>query len=320
MRQDTADLHPAARDALRAISQSDEAAVLAVITAIEGPAYRNIGTMMAFFASGAFAGALSSGCIEADLALHAKLALADGRARNLRYGAGSPFMDIQLPCGGALDITLYPNPPESVMRDIAARRERREGFAIQFGPADQISLTAPQGTRTRNGTLVVEMQPRLRFVILGKGPEAAYFAGLVKASGYEHLLLSPEAQTLEFARALGCETRAILSPVLPGDVTIDARTAITLFFHDHDWEPPLLQRGLASDAFYIGAQGSRRVGETRRATLESLGATPAQLLRLRGPIGLIPSARDPQTLAVSVLAEILAEAEQHALAARRRQG
>jgi xanthine dehydrogenase accessory factor len=309
MPQDNADLHPAARDALSAIGQSSEDAVLAVITGIEGPAYRNIGTMMAFFASGTYAGALSSGCIEADLALHATEALAEGRARKLRYGSDSPFMDIKLPCGGALDIALYPNPPSAIIREIEARRNRREAFAIQFDPADRMTLIPPNPTGTNHGTVVVEMLPPLRFVVLGKGPEAAYFAGLVKASGYEHLLLSPESQTLEFGQALGCTTQFIQSPKLPDDLTIDTRTAVTLFFHDHDWEPPLLQRCLASDAFYIGAQGSRRVAETRKAMLLALGSPPDQLQRLRGPIGLIPSARDPKTLAVSVLAEILAEAE-----------
>lgn len=318
MRPDNADLHPAARDALTAIGHSTEAAVLAVITGIEGPAYRSVGTMMAFFASGTYAGALSSGCIEADLALHAKLALAEGRARTLRYGAGSPFMDIKLPCGGALDIALYPNPPAQIIDDIAARRNRRAPFAIQFDAEHRMTLIAPHPTATNHGTVVVEMLPPLRFVVLGKGPEAAYFAGLVNASGYDHLLLSPEPQTLEFGQALGCTTRMIPGPMLPEDLTIDARTAVTLFFHDHDWEPPLLQRCLASDAFYIGAQGSRRVADARKAMLAALGAAPDQLHRLRGPIGLIPSARDPKTLAVSVLAEILAEAER--AAAQRRQG
>ncbi|MBL4557165.1 MAG: XdhC family protein [Rhodobacteraceae bacterium] len=58
----------------------------------------------------------------------------------------------------------------------------------------------------------------------------------------------------------------------------------------------------------ISAQGSRRARDLRLIEMQALGAAPADLERLRGPVGLIPSARDAGTLAVSVLAEVLAEA------------
>ena len=78
-----------------------------------------------------------------------------------------------------------------------------------------------------------------------------------------------------------------------------------LFFHDHDWEPPILAEAVSRPAFYIGAQGSMMARETRMRELAALGLEDAALARLRGPIGLLPSARDPRTLAISVLAEVL---------------
>jgi len=94
------------------------------------------------------------------------------------------------------------------------------------------------------------------------------------------------------------------APVWPADTAIDARTAVTLFFHDHDWEPPLLQRALASPAIYIGAQGSRRAHEARVMTLTAMGVDAALTARLAAPFGLIPSLRDPRSLAISVLAQL----------------
>ena len=70
-----------------------------------------------------------------------------------------------------------------------------------------------------------------------------------------------------------------------------------------------LAEALASPAFYVGAQGSLRSHRARVQALREMGVADADIARLRGPIGLIPSARDPQVLAVSVLAEILSEAE-----------
>lgn len=107
---------------------------------------------------------------------------------------------------------------------------------------------------------------------------------------------------------MGCETRVLTEKTFPVDFAVDPQTAIVLFFHDHDWEPPILATALATPAFYIGAQGSRVARDSRNVDLEALGIDPAALSRLRGPIGLLRSARDARTLAISVLAEVLSVA------------
>ncbi|MEO0752260.1 MAG: XdhC family protein [Pseudomonadota bacterium] len=62
---------PASRDPLEALLSAPEGAVLAVIAGVEGPSYRPVGAMMAVMSADQRAGTLSSGCIEADIALHA---------------------------------------------------------------------------------------------------------------------------------------------------------------------------------------------------------------------------------------------------------
>ena len=116
--------------------------------------------------------------------------------------------------------------------------------------------------------------------------------------------------TADAARAQGLSPLRDATPA-SGAAPLDADpwTAVTLFYHDHDREPPVLARALASPAFYVGAQGSLRSHRARVQALREMGVADPDIARLRGPIGLIPSARDPQVLAVSVLAEILSEAE-----------
>jgi xanthine dehydrogenase accessory factor len=97
----------------------------------------------------------------------------------------------------------------------------------------------------------------------------------------------------------------MLGARFPADLSPDERTAIVLFFHDHEWEPSLLFDALKTNAFYIGAQGSQRARDSRNRKLLELGVSEDDLRRLHGPVGLIPSARDPGTLSVSVLAEVL---------------
>ena len=268
--------------------------VLAVITATEGPHYREPGAIMSFPSAGGAVGQLSSGCIEADLALHARAIATEGGVRRLRYGAGSPFRDLVLPCGGGLNIALVrvsdPAPVRQVLTARAARRESWLGIDLDSG-----TLQA-EGRGFRLPVL-----PPLRLLTWGAGIEVVTFAALARAAGYQVELGTHDGATAAVAMARGVALRN------SGVKEADSRTAVTLFYHDHDRELPILAEALATNAFYVGAQGSLRSHRVRLQALRDMGVSEAALARLRGPIGLIPSARDPQVLAVSVLAEILAE-------------
>ena len=65
---------------------------------------------MAVRADGEVAGYISNGCVDADIIFQAKAAMKDGQIRRLKYGEGSPFKDIQLPCGGSIDLLVIAAP------------------------------------------------------------------------------------------------------------------------------------------------------------------------------------------------------------------
>jgi len=62
---------------------------------------------------------------------------------------------------------------------------------------------------------------------------------------------------------------------------------------------------LSGDAFYIGAMGSIKTHQVREQKLSSAGVSLSHISKIRGPIGLIPSMRDTNLLALSTLAEII---------------
>ncbi len=297
------------RDPISEIVESPQDAVLAVIVGVDGPSYRPLGASMAIFADGTRVGSLSSGCIEADLAEHAKRALARGAPTVIRYGRGSPYMDIQLPCGGGLQILLVPRPDREVLGQVVERVARREvcGLEIDENSGD-LRLAEVAQTGRDGGIFRLRFLPGLRFYVFGKGPEASTFAALVQSARYENILFSPDGETLDFGRAAGCATRHLKRATMPARLVPDAWTAVVLFFHDHEMEPDLLAQALETPSFFIGAQGSQRARDARLAALRAQGVSPDKLTRLRGPIGLVPSARDARTLAVSVLAEVLEQA------------
>ena len=86
----------------------------------------------------------------------------------------------------------------------------------------------------------------------------------------------------------------------------DHQTAIVVLTHDDKFDEPALLGALATEAFYIGALGSRRNQERRRERLLEAGASDEALDRIMGPCGLDIGADTQEETALSILAEILA--------------
>jgi xanthine dehydrogenase accessory factor len=80
---------------------------------------------------------------------------------------------------------------------------------------------------------------------------------------------------------------------------------IAILTHDPKFDEPALLGTMDSAARYIGAVGSRKTNRDRRRRLEEAGATPQQMARIRGPIGLDIGAETPEEMAISILAEIV---------------
>lgn len=266
--------------ALFRAAESD--AALCTIVGIDGSFSRRVGTQLAVAADGGRAGDMADRCLDEELATQALAAMAQGGARMLRYGQGSPFVDFRLPCGSGLDIWIDPAPDRAELQRCAAELEARREAVLRLKFSEDL---APYLLRERHYV------PRLRIVLLGAGAECAALVRLAAAQGIE-------VEWREAGHGL-----SLRRP--PTDLAADAWTAVLLLFHDHEWELPLLDWALGTPAFYIGAQGGAPAREERLERLRAAGHSDAELARIKSPVGLIPAARDPNVLALSVLADVV---------------
>ena len=90
------------------------------------------------------------------------------------------------------------------------------------------------------------------------------------------------------------------------EVAPDHQTAIVVLTHDDKFDEPALIGALETEAFYIGALGSRRNQERRRERLLEAGVAEEALERIQGPCGLDIGADTQEETALSILGEILA--------------
>jgi len=284
------------------------AGALVTLTAILGGAPRPLGTHMAVLADGRYAGYVSGGCVEAAVAAEALGVLTSGRDATLRFGAGSPFFDVRLPCGGGIDLLVSVHPEPVLVRGVLGRLAGRAAFSLELAP-DLLRLAedAPPASGWDGGVFRRAFLPRTRLIVVGRGPEFTALLRCGQAAGLVVEGFTPDEQSLCQAGALGIPATRLASLRDAPALGADAWTAVVFAFHDHEWELALLGPALASPAFYLGALGSRKTQAARCARLASEGYRAAEIARLRGPMGLFGPTRDARMLSLSVLAEIARE-------------
>ncbi|MEE4153820.1 MAG: XdhC family protein [Erythrobacter sp.] len=287
---------------------SGQRAVLVTVCAVEGSSMRNPGTIMGVAADGRFAGSLSGGCIENAVVSEALEALKAGAARVVRYGRGSSYVDIRLPCGGGLDLQFCPLDPASrFAADCLALVEARSAFSIEVGP---------EGARCEEGWSPACFDPASRTArfghwpapllqITGHGAGVSALAQLAQPMGCEVRVLTPDERIIAALREEGLNALRLERRTQSDLMSGDPWTAFVFLFHDHDWEIELMHRALGLPHFYLGAMGGMRAHEARCAALRARAISEDRIAAIRSPIGLFHSSRDPHTLALSTLAEII---------------
>jgi xanthine dehydrogenase accessory factor len=282
--------------------------VLVTLVGMEGSSSRSIGTIMAVAGDGTYAGSFSGGCIEAAVVAEALEALADGGLRRVRFGQGSPYIDIRLPCGGSLDLMFNPLSNglavDEALRTLTARQEVALAQWRDRPEAECVPAEDDLPTRWRGDRFILRVAPPLRVLVAGSGAECVELARLAIAYGAEVNLWSPDVLLLQSGAELGASVRLLKTAGSVERPASDPWTAIVLFFHDHDWDPPLLAHALAVPALLVGAMGSHATHQRRLSALRSIGVPEETCARIVSPLGLILSARDPALLALSTLAQI----------------
>jgi xanthine dehydrogenase accessory factor len=89
------------------------------------------------------------------------------------------------------------------------------------------------------------------------------------------------------------------------DLPLDMRTAVVTLTHDPKLDDPALIAALKSEAFYVGALGSKKTHAARAQRLKAAGFDDAAFARIRGPVGLDIGAVSPAEIAVSIMAQII---------------
>jgi xanthine dehydrogenase accessory factor len=297
---------------------------LARVVATRRSAPRPVGSKLVVSETGELAGSVSGGCVESEVVEAAREVLAGGDPQLLTFGISDDLaLSVGLPCGGEIDVWI--DEPEPRLLDELADIARNERRAVVFVDLDDGSQRlVPDGDDDvadeliRSGhSRVVELHGRRVFADVFGPPPRLFVYGAVdtadalcaaaNAIGWRTIVADARARFATKERLPNADEIVVAWPEEAlAHVAPDHTTAIVVLTHDDKFDLPLLTGALATEAYYIGALGSRRNQERRRERLLEAGVDEAELERISGPAGLDIGAHTPAETAVSMLAEIMA--------------
>ena len=322
-------------DALAAASRRGDSVVLVTVMAVDGSVYRGAGARMIVTADGTTIGAVSGGCLEADLVARAPEVLASNRPELVRYdtrASDDVVMGLGMGCQGVIDLLMEPlagdglRLAQTFYERLAAQRD----VVTLLTQVRSAAGAPPVGTRlllARNGSVIEGdvaqqaalhepvrelVRPATSLLICGGGADAIPLVHLAKQLGWHVTVVDHRPTYVEQTRfpgadALVCANLVNDAGALEGRVDIGDRTMAVVMAHSASHDRAYLHAMLEGGARYVGVLGPRR------RTMELLGARvsgdeDSMPPNVHSPVGLDLGAETPDEIALAIVAEISAVA------------
>lgn len=223
----------------------------------------------------------------------------------IRGDVGQPGDSFLVTPGEALEAEGWRREASHRAKDAIESGERGIGTRALGQAGNSSSLAPGQEVMAEIFINVFPAPPEL--LVIGGVHIAIPLVRMAKELGYRTVLVDPRRNFVGSDRFLGVDELRVEWPQQAfQELPITGSTAVVALTHDPKIDDPALTYALQSEAFYVGALGSRKTQADRVKRLEESGLTEDQLGRLKGPIGLDIGARTPEEIAVSILAEIVA--------------
>lgn len=324
-------------DDIKKFRARGERVAVATVIATRKSAPRPVGAKLVVSEGGEMAGSVSGGCVENEVFGHACEVLEGSRPQLLSYGISDELaLTVGLPCGGEIDV-FVDAPDEGLLerlKQVIEREERAVLFSVVDGePLGAELLVTEEGERVgggpdellghvdevirggRNKLIELESGARAFAEVYGPPPRLLVYGAVDTAEALCHAARLIGWYTIvadargKFATKDRLPSAHEVVVGWPDDafehIQPDHQTAVVVLTHDDKFDVPAIMGALESEAFYIGALGSRRNQERRRERLLAAGTTEEQLERINGPCGLDIGADTPAETALSIVAEIL---------------
>ncbi len=302
-----------------AIDWLEQGAIVTLVTVARtwGSAPRRPGALMAIHADGRIVGSVSGGCVEDDLVqrtLRGEFELQPPRV--VEYGINTATARrIELPCGGRLQLVVESldtaAPLRKLLDSMATKQRISRRVCLKTGEASLHTAAASDEFAFDGDNLVKVFGPDWRMLIIGAGELARRVAQLALTLDYAVTICDSRPEYASGWEVDGTEFTTTPPAELIAHYAPDPHTTILALAHAPALEDEALAAALQTDAFYIGALGSRKNQQARIGRLQKLGLNNSQLAQLHGPIGLDIGSHTPAEIAIAISAALVQARNQY---------
>lgn len=308
---------------------------LATVVQTWGSSPRPVGSQLAVNDEGAFVGSVSGGCIEGAVVTEALDIMEHGRPSLLEFGVDDKMAwEVGLACGGTVKvfveaITAAKRPVFDKL--LTLRKEQLSGIlvtAIETGQQclltdrgsvgdltlpnavkDEIDTAARQDKsrllETEEGAFFLHIHnPPLCLFIIGAVHISQALAPVAALAGYEVHIIDPRQAWATEARFPGVSIDCRWPDEALSDYRLNNRSAVVTLTHDPKLDDPALEIALRSNAFYIGALGSKKTHAKRVDRLTEAGFSESEMNRIDAPVGLDIGAISPAEIAIAIMGQM----------------
>jgi xanthine dehydrogenase accessory factor len=330
---------------IRPLAIAKKPFALATVLKTWGSSPRKVGAHMVISRDGTFAGSVSGGCIEGDVARRAKDVLVSAQSSMVQYGVSDEdAWTVGLSCGGKIDVHIQPfftghsNEPdlyfwETIFQSLDQDIPAVVFYHISSDQIDRIVLTEASASddwrlqplrkaiaerrhlsiEHNHQTYFLEvLAPQSRLVLFGASHIAADLVHFAAQLNFHTVVVDPRGFFTEgtnFKTAPNQLYREWPADILP-ELHLDQFTYSVTLTHDPKIDDQALHFLLRSDVAYIGALGSKRTHEKRKLRLLKAGFSDDEIARIHGPVGINIKAQTAQEIALSIISQMIEKKNQ----------
>lgn len=296
-----------------AIDWLDQGESITLVTVVStwGSAPRRPGALMVIHADGRFAGSVSGGCVEDDLVQRTLRGEFEQQPPGLiEYGINTESAHrVGLPCGGRLQLLVEYIDAVSALREVLDNINRHKRIirrvCLNTGESSLHTATGTDAFAFDGENLIKMFGPTWRMLIIGAGELSRRVAQLALTLDYAVTICDSRPEYASGWEVDGTEFTTKPSAELLQEYRPDHHSAVLALAHAPILEDEALAAALKTDAFYIGALGSRKNQQARVRRLQNRGLNEAQLAQLHGPVGLDIGSHTPAEIAIAITAALV---------------
>ena len=279
-----------------------------------GSSPRPPGSIAAVRDDGHLVGSVSGGCIEKQLAVRI-----DNNDRPQAFSHEISHEEARrfgLPCGGQLELVFETVQQSDDLKSILDAMQQRKRLArtVTLISDTNDAHTEPGAIEYREVDRSVDFLfdgnqlrkvfgPKWRMLLIGGGQLSRYVAHFAQALDYEVIVCEPRPEFASAFNLPGCELTTLPPDEAVLEYATDHHSVVLALTHDANLDDSALIEALPSNAYYVGALGSKANNARRSKRLSDIGVDNVE--RLHGPVGLSIGSRSAAEIAVSIVAELV---------------